>query len=90
MFKYFTYVKHIPDFDSLQPSQKKSNFKIHSLTKNLLRLNIFAIYFPLNLIFFTVHIFSIRTFSLYQTKVIFAFIKRIDLDHFCHKCAIEY
>ena len=69
---------------------KKRSFKIHWLTRNLFRLNIFAIYFPLKLIVFTVHIFSIRTFSLYQTKVIFAFMKRIDVDHFYHKCVIEY
>ena len=49
-------------------SHKKLSFKIYWLTKNLFRLNIFAIYFPLKLIIFTVHIISIRTFSLYQTK----------------------
>ena len=42
-------------------TEKKINFKIHSLTKSLFRLNIFAIYLPLKLIFFIVHIFSIRT-----------------------------
>ena len=41
--------------------KKKINFKIHSLTKSLFRLKIFAIYLPLKLIFFIVHIFSIRT-----------------------------
>ena len=34
--------------------------------------------------------FSIRFFSLYQAKVIFAFMKRIDVDHFYHECVIEY
>ena len=67
-------------------THKKINFKIHSLTKSLLRLNTFEIYLPPN----SSHIFSIRTFSLYQTKVIFAFMKRIDVDHFYHKGAIEY
>ena len=71
-------------------SHKKLSFKIYWLTKNLFRLNIFAIYFPLKLIIFTVHIISIRTFSLYQTKVIFAFVKRTDVDHFYRKCVIEY
>ena len=42
-FGDYTNVKHIPDSDSLQLSQKQINFKIHSLTKNLFRLNIFAI-----------------------------------------------
>ena len=88
-FREYTYVKHIPDFDSLQLSQK-NQFQIHSITKNLFRLNIFAIYFPLKLIFFTVRTFSIRTFSLDQVKVIFAVIERIDVDHSYHKCAIEY
>ena len=88
-FREYTYVKHIPDFDSLQLSQK-NQFQIHSITKNLFRLNIFAIYFPLKLIFFTVRTFSIRTFSLDQVKVIFAFIERIDVDHSYHKCTIEY
>ena len=92
LFKDFSantlYVKHIPDF--LQLSQKQTNLKIHSLTKNFFRLNIFAIYFPLKLIVFTVHIFSIRTFSLYQMKVTFTFMKRIDVDHFYHECVIEY
>ena len=68
-FREYTYAKHIPDFDSLQLSQKLS-FKIHKLAKNLFRLNIFTIYFPLKLIVFTVHIFSIWTFSLYQTKLL--------------------
>ena len=86
-FSEYTYVKHISD--SLQLSKKQTNLKSHSLTKNFFRLNIFAIYFLLKLIFFIVHIFSIRTFSLYQTKVIIAFIKKI-VDHFYHKCAIEY
>ena len=70
-------------------SHKKINFKIHSLTKNFFRLHVFAIHFPRKLIFFGGYIFSIRTFSLYQAKLIFAFIKRIDFDHFYHKCAIE-
>ena len=71
-------------------SHQKIGFKIHELTKNLFRLNIFEIYLPLKLIVFTVHIFSIITFSLYQTKIIFAFRKRINVDHFYHKCVIEY
>ena len=82
-------VKHIPDFDSLQLSQK-TQFQNTLTYQNLFRLNIFAIYFPLKLIVFTVQIFSIITFSLYQTKVIFAFMKRTDVDHFYHKCVIEY
>ena len=60
-------MKHVPDFDSLQLSQKIQSQNT-LLTKKLFRLNIFAIYFPLKLIVFAVHIFSIRTFSLYQTK----------------------
>ena len=64
-------------------SHKKLSFKIHKLTKNLFRLNIFAIYFPLKLVVFIVHLFSIRAVSLYQTKVIFAFMKKADVDHFC-------
>ena len=88
-FSEYTYVKHIRD--SLQLSQKQSNLKIHSLTKNFFRLNIFAIYFSLKLMFFTVHMsfFISRTFSLSQKKVILAFIKRI-VDHFYHKCAFDY
>ena len=62
-------------------------YQRHSLS---FRINLFAIYFPLKPVLFTVHILLIRTFSLYQTKVIFAFIKRIDVDHYYHKCAIEY
>ena len=91
----YTYVKHrihlreYPDSASLQLSQK-AQFQNTLTYQNLFRLDIFAIYFPLKLIVFTVHIFSIRTFSLYQTKVIFAFMKRIDVDHFYHKCVIEY
>ena len=50
------------------------NMNIKLTNTNLFR-NILAMYFPLKLIFFPVHIFSIRTFSLYQTKVIFAFMK---------------
>ena len=57
LFKYFSaktpYVKHI--LDSLQLSQKQTNLKIYSLTKNLFRLNITAIYYRLKLIFFIVH-----------------------------------
>ena len=49
-------------------SQKKNQFQNTFTYKNLVRLNIFVIYLPLKLIFFIVHIFSIRTFSLYQTK----------------------
>ena len=45
-FSKYAYVKRISD--SLQLSQKQSNLKSHSLTKNFLRLNIFAIHFPLN------------------------------------------
>ena len=51
LFKYFSantlYVKHIPD--SLQLLQKQTNLKIYSLTKNVFKLNIFAIYFRLKL-----------------------------------------
>ena len=65
-------------------SYKKNQFQIDSLTKKLFRLNIFAMYFPLKLIFFTHRPY------LYKAKVIFAFMKRIDVEHFCHKCAIEY
>ena len=43
-------VKRITDY--LQPSQKQTNFKMHLFTKNVFRLNIFVIYFPLKLIFF--------------------------------------
>ena len=82
-------MKHIPDFDSLQLSQK-TQFQNTLTYQNLFRLNIFAIYFQLKFIVFTVHIFLITTFSLYQTKVIFAFLKRIDVDHFYHKFVIEY
>ena len=79
-------------------SHKKVSFKIHKLTKNLFRLNIFAIYFPPKLIVFIVHIFTIRAFSLYQTKVIFAFMKKTDVAfmkktdvyHFYRKCIIEH
>ena len=46
--------------------KKKINFKRHSLTKHLFRLNIFAIYLPLKLILFIVHIFSIRAFFIKQ------------------------
>ena len=53
-FSEYTYVKHISD--SLQLSRKpKNNLKLHSLAKNLFKLNIFRIYFSLKLIFFTVH-----------------------------------
>ena len=84
----YTFVKHIPDFDSLQLTQK-TQFQ-HTLTyQNLFRLNIFAIYFQLKLIVFTVHIFSITTFSLYQTKVTFAFMKRIDVDRFYYKTSLN-
>ena len=48
-------VKHIPGFPQL--SQKQTNLKIHALTKNFFRLNIFAIYFSLKLIFFTVQMY---------------------------------
>ena len=54
-------VKHIPDFDSLQLSQK-TQFQNTLSYQNLLRLNIFAIYFPLKLIVSTVYIFSIFLF----------------------------
>ena len=90
-----TYVKHgihlreHPDFDSLQLSQK-AQFQNTLTYQNLFRLDIFTIYFPLKPIVFTVHVFSIRTFSLNQTKVIFAFMKRNDVDHFYHKYVIEY
>ena len=84
-----TSVKHIPDFDSLQLSQK-TQFQNTLTYQNLFRLNISAIYFQLKLVVFTINIFSITTFSLYQTKVIFAFMKRIDVDHFYHKYIIEY
>ena len=60
-------VKHIPDFNSLQFSQK-TQFQNTLTYQNLFRLNIFAIYFQLKLILFTVHIFSITTFSLYQNE----------------------
>ena len=70
-------------------SHKKTQFQNTLTYQNLFRLNIFAIYFPLKLIVFTVHIFSIRTFSLYQTKIIFAFMKRIDVDHFYHEYVID-
>ena len=94
-FRKYTYVKHgihlseYPDFDSLQLSQK-AQFQNTLTYQNLFRLDIFTIYFPLKLIVFTVHVFSIRTFSLNQTKVIFAFMKRNDVDHFYHKYVIEY
>ena len=56
LFKEFStntlYLKHI-----LQLSQKQNNLNINSLTKNFLRLNIFAIYFPLKLIFFTIQMY---------------------------------
>ena len=75
---------------SLQPSQKRTNLNKTLTSRNLFRLNIYSIYFPLKRIFFTVHVsFLIRTFSLYQKKTIPAFIKRI-ADHFYHKCGIEY
>ena len=61
-FTEYTYVKHIPDFDFLQLSQKKL-FQ-NTLNYQGLIFKIFAIYFSLKLIFFTVHIFSSRTFSL--------------------------
>ena len=51
-FSEYIYEKHI---DSLQLSQKQTKLKIHSLTKNLFGLKIFAMYLPLKLIFFTVH-----------------------------------
>ena len=87
-FSEYPYVKHIPD--SLQLSQKQTNLKIHSLTKNLVRLNTFTTYFPPKPIFFTIHMsFLIRTFSPSQKKVILAFIKRI-AEHFYHKCSIGY
>ena len=76
-------VKHIPDFDSLQLSQKTQFQNI--LTYQMFR----AIFSPLKLIVFTVHIFLIRTFSLYQTKIIFAFMKRIDVDHFYHYTSLN-
>ena len=57
LFKYFSakklYVKHIPN--SLQLSQKQTNLKIYSLTKNFFSLNIFAIYFRLKVIIFTIY-----------------------------------
>ena len=59
LFKEFStntlYLKHTSDF--LQLSQKQNNLKINSLTENFLRLNIFSIYFPLKLIFFTVQMY---------------------------------
>ena len=77
-------VKHIPDFDSLQLSQK-THFQ------NILTYQMFcAIFSPLKLMVFTVHSFPIRTFSLYQMKIIFAFMKIIDVDHFYHYYVIEY
>ena len=82
-------MKHIPDFDSLQLKQK-TQFQDTLTHQNLFRLNIFAIYFQLKLIVFTIHVFSIATFSLYQTKGIFAFMKRNDVDHFYHKYVIGY
>ena len=50
-FREYTYMKHIPG--SLQLSQKQTNLEINSLTINFVRPNIFAIYLPLKLIFFT-------------------------------------
>ena len=63
-FSEYTYVKHIPD--SLHLSQKQTKLNT-TLTKIFFRLNIFAKYFPLTLLFFTVHIclFFIRPFSFY-------------------------
>ena len=54
----YTYVKHIPDFDSIQLT-KNSVSKYINLPKNIFRLNIFAKYFLLKLIVFAVHTFSI-------------------------------
>ena len=67
----------------------KTQFQNTLTYQNLFRLNIFAVYFQLKPIVFTVHIFSITIFFLYQTKVIFAFMKRI-VDHFYHKYVIDY
>ena len=75
-------VKHIPDF--LQLSQRENNLKIHSLTKNLFRLNIFVIYFSLKFIIFTVqmYLFGLKSLSLSKESWL-AFIKII-VDHFYH------
>ena len=75
-------VKHIPGFPQL--SQKQTNLKIHALTKNFFRLNIFAIYFSLKLIFFTVqmYLFESKFLSLCKENWL-AFIKII-VDHFYH------
>ena len=70
LFREYTYVNI---FLILIPynSQIQTSFKINSLTKNLSRLNIFAIYFLLKLIIFTVQIFFIRTFSLHSLFLFF-------------------
>ena len=75
-------VKHIPDF--LQLSHRENNLKIHSLTKNLFRLNIFVIYFSLKFIIFTVqmYLFGLKSLSLSKESWL-AFIKII-VDHFYH------
>ena len=68
--------------------KKSSYFKIHSLTKNLFRLNILAIYLPLKLFFLIVHIFSIRNFFIKWKLFLLSWNE--DVDRFYHECAIEY
>ena len=48
-------MKHITITDSLQLSRKQKKLKIHLLAKTFFGLNIFTKYFPLKLIFSTVH-----------------------------------
>ena len=75
-------MKHIPEF--LQLSQKQTNLKMHSLTKNFFRSNIFATYFSLKLIFFPVQMYLVDyKFLALSKKSWLAFIKII-ADHFYH------
>ena len=75
-------VKHIPDF--LQLPQKQTNLKIHSLTKKFFRLNIFAIYFSLKLIFFTVQIYLFDLKFLCLSKESWLAFIKIIADDFYH------
>ena len=86
-FCEYTYVKHISDH--LRRSQKQTNFKSHSLTKNFFGLNILAIYFPLKLIFCTARksFFDLNFLSLSSES--YSCFHKKNCWSFYRKCAIE-
>ena len=85
-FCEYTYVKHISDH--LRRSQKQTNFKSHSLTKNFFGLNILAIYFPLKLIFCTARksFFDLNFLSLSSES--YSCFHKKNCWSFYHKCAV--